>query len=54
MRLYGAKEKTAIILLLYGGTNAFSWEWLHLWRFGYSLSYWLAVVLIHCRMEVRF
>lgn len=24
MRLYGAKEKTAIILLLYGGTNAFS------------------------------
>lgn len=24
MRLYGAKEKTAIILQLYGGTNAFS------------------------------
>ena len=29
-RLYGAKEKTTIILQLYGGWNTLSWEWSYL------------------------
>ncbi len=29
-RLYGAKEKAAIVLPLYGGTNAISRDWLYL------------------------
>ena len=52
-RLYGAKEKTNIVLQLYGGTNSFSWEWSFFWRFDDSLSYWLIDVLIHYRMEVQ-
>ena len=40
-RLYGAKEKTAIVLQLYGGTNYFSWK-----------TRIFEASVIHCRIDL--